>query len=398
MKKRGLLALAGLAYLGLPYALVQVANLGLVRRGRGPSTAVALTFDDGPDPATTPRVLDALKAANVRATFFMLGEAAARYPDLARRVKDEGHEVAAHGSTHRHAWARAPWQIAPDARASLRTLREVTGEGVRFFRPPHGAYTLASVLALRALHLQGVHWTVEAHDWHPDYTPQDVVARVLQHVESGGVIVLHDAGKGGQTAAEALPDLLRELRARGYAPGALGELPLLRPEVPRDLVARALKLLDGVFDRANHVVRFGVNANSLLRAAPAPFPFEGHPQFPKGTSLLELHVNSERVSQFADKPLTGVRLIRDSLRELARALRERDEWQGVPGVFALGPFSDLLSALGFSVSDAPPEITRRLGPWTAFLRWAYGSANQGAAHEVRMATITREELLRRYGK
>ncbi|AFZ67279.1 polysaccharide deacetylase family protein [Deinococcus peraridilitoris] len=402
MKKRVWWTLGALlAYVGLPYALVQVGNLGVVRRGRSPGTGIALTFDDGPDPSTTPRVLDALREAGVHATFFMLGEAAERHPDLVRQIAAEGHEVASHGYAHRHAWTRAPWSVGADLRRSLKVLRGLTGQDIAFFRPPHGAYTLATVLTLRFQAAQrgvrGAHWTVEAHDWHPGYTASGVTRRVLDSVEAGGVIVMHDAGRGGETAAQALPELLPELRKRGYAPTTLSGLEGVRPERAHDLLPRALKLLDRWFDRTGNVVRFGIKANSLLRAGLVKFPLPDHPQFAHGAPLLELHVNSERMTQFAPKPLTGIRMTRESLKELARAVQERPEWAGAQGVFAIGPFSDILGALGFEAADVPPAMRRRLGTWANMLRRAYGAVGEGHAHDVRVATISREELLRRYG-
>lgn len=386
-----------LAHVGLPYLLVQVGNLGVVRRGRGAGAEVALTFDDGPDPATTPRVLDALREAGVKATFFMPGEALRAFPDLARRVADEGHEVAAHGLAHRHAWFRSPLAPLSDTPGSLARLKTVTGRDARFFRPPHGAYTLAGVLALRASGALGAHWTVEAHDWHPGHSPEDVRARVLAHVVPGAVIVMHDAGVGGATTAEALPALLADLKARGYVPVPLGDLPEARPERPRDLLVRLFQALDAAFDRQNRIERVGQRAWSLLRAGRAPFPLEGSPLAEHGESLLEIHVDSDRVVRLAENPLRGLRLVRDSMKDLALALEEREEWRDVRGVFSIGPFSGIMAGLGFTVEDVPPDMRRRLTVWSDVLRRVYGSTDR-EAREARMAFITREELLRRYGK
>ena len=180
------------AYYLLPYLLVQVGNVGLVRRGRGTSTDVALTFDDGPDPASTPLVLDALRQAGVKATFFVVG-------------------------------------VRP-------TL----------FRPPHGAYTLVAILALRLEGLRGVHWTVMGNDWVEFMTPRRIVERIMTFLKPGGVIVLHDAGPGAKLCVLTLPLLLDALHQRGLRAGPVRDLPNARPERPRDLLPRLSKLLRGL--------------------------------------------------------------------------------------------------------------------------------------------------------
>ncbi|WP_425146256.1 polysaccharide deacetylase family protein [Deinococcus sp.] len=200
----------------LPYLLVQRWGLGLIRQGRGERREVALTFDDGPDPHTTPAVLDALAAAGVRATFFVLAPLARAHPDLIARMGREGHEVELHALHHVHAWMRSPWGAYLDPLRGAAVLEGVTGKRPRFHRPPHGAYTLATVLGQRRAGLMGAQWSIEAHDWHPAYTPGRVRRRVLAQLQPGAVIVMHDAGKGGATCVAALPRLLAELRGRGY--------------------------------------------------------------------------------------------------------------------------------------------------------------------------------------
>lgn len=397
-KALGGLALLGAVYVGAPYLAVQLANLGLLRLGRGPDVRIALTFDDGPDPETTPQVLEALAAAGVRATFFVLGVSVERFPDLARRIAGEGHEIGSHGYMHRHAWLRNPLGVRADLAKSLDVIEHVTGQRPTLYRPPHGAYSLATLWAMRACGVRGVHWTLEAHDWHPHYGPQDVVRRALKHAEPGGVAVLHDAGPGGKVTAAALPKLLRELGARGYQPSALGDLAGLRPERPADLAPRLLRLVDAAFDRVGGLSPVGNKAGSQMRAGVAAFPLADHSTFAKGERLLEMHVNGQKLARFQDKPLQGVRQTRDSLRELARAMRERPEWQGIPGVFAIGPYAGILGGLGFEISPVSEEMRRRLTLWTELLRRAYGNQPNAQMHEAKLALITRAELLRRYGE
>ena len=199
-----------LAYVGLPYLLVQVGNLGLIREGKRSRREVALTFDDGPDPATTPAVLAALEAAGMHATFFVLAERARAHPELLAQMRQAGHQIGVHAARHRHAWLRSPWGAFTDPIRATRSvqaaLRQIgLREQVTLHRPPHGAYTLATVLGQRRAGVTGVHWSTEAHDWDDRLTPAEVRERFNRWLVPGTVIVLHDAGPGARTTAPLLP-------------------------------------------------------------------------------------------------------------------------------------------------------------------------------------------------
>src|SRR5207248_657457 len=125
-----------------------------------------------------------------------------------------------------------------DIRQGVRALEQVTGVRPRYCRPPHGSYTLATPPALRALGLTPVHWSIEAHDWRPGFTPERVRERVLAAMEPGAVVVMHDAGRGAGNAVAALPGLLDALRSRGYKPVPLGKLTGARTGNLRDIALR----------------------------------------------------------------------------------------------------------------------------------------------------------------
>ncbi|WP_369411411.1 polysaccharide deacetylase family protein [Deinococcus betulae] len=217
----GLTAL--LAYIGLPYLLVQRLNLGLLREGPPQGNTLALTFDDGPDPQTTPAVLDALKAAGMHATFFVLAPLAEAHPDLIRRALAEGHEVQAHAVQHVHAWVRSPWSAFLEPGQAARRIAAMTGQPVTLHRPPHGAYTLATILGQRLANLRGAHWSVEGGDWHTGATPETTLAALLPRLSPGAVVVLHDAGPGAKVTVPMLPALLEAMQAQGLRSVTLRE-------------------------------------------------------------------------------------------------------------------------------------------------------------------------------
>ena len=226
MKRRGsrFLLLGVALYVVLPYLLVQRLGLGLIREGKQRRRELTLTFDDGPDPASTPAVLDVLAAAGARATFFVTLPNAQAHPELVGRMLTEGHEVAPHAVLHRHAWIRTPWGAALEPLRAARQLQELTGQPVRLYRPPHGAYTLATLLGVRWAGLVGAHWSAEGRDWHPASTPESMVRHVIARVHPGAVVVLHDAGPGARNTVPALLELLRSLGERGYGLVTLSEL------------------------------------------------------------------------------------------------------------------------------------------------------------------------------
>ncbi|MFJ9671054.1 polysaccharide deacetylase family protein [Streptomyces sp. NPDC101221] len=196
--------------------------------GQGSPSHVALTFDDGPDPGSTPRFLDALDVLGVRATFFVLGENVVRHPEVARELVRRGHELAVHGWTHDRPWWPSP---ARDARELLRTARvvgEVADRAPHWYRPPYGILTSGRWAAARRAGLRPVLWTAWGKDWRHDATPASVRATVAADLRGGGTILLHDtdhASAPGSWRATlgALPDLVRDCREAGLTVGPLGE-------------------------------------------------------------------------------------------------------------------------------------------------------------------------------
>ncbi|HEY7009711.1 MAG TPA: polysaccharide deacetylase family protein [Jatrophihabitantaceae bacterium] len=214
--------------------LPTVLAVGPVRRrvapglsGQGRSGHVALSFDDGPHPVSTPRFLDTLAAHDVCATFFVLGSQVAAHPAVARQIVDAGHEIAAHGWTHRSHLRRGPRDVANDLRRAVDIVEDVTGVRVRYWRPPYGIATGASLLAARHCGLRPVWWTVAGADWTAQATPESVRGAVLAGLRDGGTVLLHDADTTSAHGAwratlGALPDLLRDCAERSWEIGTVG--------------------------------------------------------------------------------------------------------------------------------------------------------------------------------
>jgi peptidoglycan-N-acetylglucosamine deacetylase len=184
------------------------------------TSGVALTFDDGPHPAGTRGVLDALAAGGARATFFLVGEQVLRYPDVVREIVAAGHEPAVHGFRHRNQMRLSAAAVAADLTEAFRVISQVSGVRPRIYRPPYGAFTAGGLAVVRRSPLQPLLWSRWGRDWRSDICPRRIVSLAADRLKAGDVILLHDAdwysARGSHTrTVRALPAILDEIRARG---------------------------------------------------------------------------------------------------------------------------------------------------------------------------------------
>lgn len=196
---------------------------------------VALTFDDGPDPSSTPAFLEALDTLGVHATFFMLGDMARRAPGLAAEVAAAGHEVAVHGDRHRSQLRLSPGVVTDDIARARDAVHHATGVEPMWFRPPYGTLSLAGLRGAHRAGLKTVLWTAWGRDWRAEATPESVVGDVLDGYVDGGTVLLHDsdctsAPKCWRATLDALPSLAAELDARSLRVGPVGEHGIARPD------------------------------------------------------------------------------------------------------------------------------------------------------------------------
>ena len=386
------------AHLLVPALAVQFANLGLLREGSRARRELALTFDDGPDPRTTPAVLDALQGAGARATFFVLADRAEAHPQLIARMLAGGHEVAAHAEKHVHAWVRTPWGGFLDVGHAVRRVAAVTGQPIRYHRPPHGAYTLATVLGQRAAGVRGVHWSVEGQDWRADRTPEQVRQRLLLRAGPGAIVVLHDAGPGAASTVPMLPDLLRELGARGYTFATVSGLNGAAPVNGAALRRRAFVALDAVFDWVGRIQPTAGRADNLFRTGASAFPLEGvtladGTPVPRGAPCTEFHVNNPLMVDLGiSRP--SIRQAQRDYRLVADDLLRRPDLRETQYVFCISAVSPLMAVMGFETHDLPPADARRLRLWARVMRWGYTGAPKVA--QPRLSILSRAAFLALY--
>ncbi|MDQ6617430.1 MAG: polysaccharide deacetylase family protein [Actinomycetota bacterium] len=196
--------------------------------GIGHVDHVALTFDDGPDPLSTPAFLDQLDHLGWRATFFLLGPMVRRAPTLTAELAARGHEIGVHGDEHRSHLQRTPAAIRDDMARARDSIADATGGAPRWFRPPFGTLSAGSLAAARRLDLQTVLWTTWGRDWRAEATPRTVVSDVAGGLRPGATVLLHDsdctsAPESWRATLGALAPMADLFARRGLTVGPLGD-------------------------------------------------------------------------------------------------------------------------------------------------------------------------------
>lgn len=202
-----------------------IRPVGSIVGVRTSDPVVGLTFDDGPDPVSTPAILDVLANYRARATFFVLTQRAAANPILIRRMQEEGHSIGLHGVDH-HRLTRMSGREARDhIRLGRDQFTSITGSPPIWFRPPYGSQSMATFLAARSCGMEVVAWSSDCADW-TDRAESAISTDAVESVSPGSILLLHDTLAAGPD--EVLPDvgidrpmliglILKGLRSRGLS-------------------------------------------------------------------------------------------------------------------------------------------------------------------------------------
>ena len=234
---------------------------------------LALTFDDGPDPRWTPAILDILKRENVPATFFIIGKNGQAYPDLVRRIVDEGHEVGNHSYTHPNL-GEIPLSLTElELNATQRLIESEVGRSTVLFRPPYFGDAEADkpqevepALVAQRLGYIMVGVRIDPDDWQLPVTADQIVQRTIDRAMDsnpetrGEIILLHDSGGDRSATIAALPKLIEQLKARGFRFVAVSDLAGLS----RDQVMPVIPPNQRVFTRADAVAFFFLSTGGWI--------------------------------------------------------------------------------------------------------------------------------------
>lgn len=224
-----------------------------VRRTWFPSLAgighphhVALTFDDGPDPRSTPHFLDALDRLSAHATFFVLAENLLRHPEVATDIVRRGHELGVHGWTHTRSWLPTVTRDIRELADATDVVRGFTGTSPLWYRPPYGILTASRWAAAVRSGLRPVLWSAWGRDWTTEATAGSILATVKRDLRGGGTVLLHDTDRESapgcwRATLAMLPGLIGDCRAAGLTVGPLADHGTPAHRAPRDAGSPAPK-------------------------------------------------------------------------------------------------------------------------------------------------------------
>lgn len=201
----------------LPPPVRSVAALGnMIPSNTDHSRSVCLTFDDGPDPQYTPNILKVLADFDIKATFFVLGEAAERYPHLIEQVIKAGHTVGNHTYSHRHPWMMSSAQAGHEVIHANAVISQITGSVPRWFRPPFGRLRGAMRRQAQQEQMATVLWSHSIIDWGVMGTKAGISKRLAQ-IKPGDIVLMHDGKREHnhpEITLQCLPQFLRSLADR----------------------------------------------------------------------------------------------------------------------------------------------------------------------------------------
>ena len=181
----------------------------------------SITFDCAWGADDIPNILDTLDKYKVKATFFVVGLWAEKYPDMVKQMADRGHDIANHGYSHAHMSQIPEAKIKEEILRCSEVLEKITGSKVTLFRPPYGEYNMATIKVAKNLNVQSIQWDVDSLDWKKNLSADDIYKRVTKRVTSGSIILFHN---DTLHTAEVLPSILENFTQNGYSCVSISEL------------------------------------------------------------------------------------------------------------------------------------------------------------------------------
>lgn len=416
-------------YMFLPWIMTRVLGFVAYSKGKTPGK-VAFTFDDGPDPQHTPVLLDLLKSYQVKATFFVLGSLAERYPELIKRIHNEGHEIGVHNYTHMSNWLMMPWTVHRNQ--VMRTadiVERITGERPVLYRPPWGIMNLFDFLLQRKLKI--VLWSVMASDWSCN-SPDDekkLAQKLLRRIKSGSIILLHDSGKtfGAKEDApgymlNALETVFKELASESYSYINVSEMMKYDARTEARCMSRTKKTIvalwlqwERLFVKMFNIIPIDED-NTLLKLRVREFSgereivLEDGEVIRKGDQIAELHLDNELLFKLGADARSTVHLTVQLIRRMEQLLPQinhlimhHPDFKNVKGLYGISIIHRGTTRFGFTVIDLPEGLfshfTRLYLRLLMYVIHPEGKERMQTKQELlvpKIIAISRRELMNRY--
>jgi peptidoglycan/xylan/chitin deacetylase (PgdA/CDA1 family) len=166
------------------------------------SNDIYLTFDDGPDPESTPLIINALNQNGFKATFFITGKNGQKYPDLVKLISESGNTIGMHGYNHLHPWKTGPLKTIQDLRM-MKAYFYIIDPHIKLYRPPYGKYNIVSLFYFLRKKIRPVFWNIDPEDYH-SADPQATASEIIRLIKPGSVILLHDGRDNPDTQSPSI--------------------------------------------------------------------------------------------------------------------------------------------------------------------------------------------------
>lgn len=323
-------------YAFIPGLITRIFGFRVFRRGSG-EHEYALTFDDGPDAQYTPQLLDLLKRYNAKATFFVVGSHAEQNPELVKRMHDEGHLIGIHNYVHKSNWLMRPATVSKQIMKTDKIIHSITGERTSYYRPPWGIVNLFD-LKKRGGKFKIVLWSAMFGDWRERIGADRLTERILNKLQPGEVLLLHDCG----TTAGANPDapqqmlialerVLEEAERRGLKSIRIDEMIKAKENAPEKKLSHsklAVVKLWLIWETIFHKLFRLKTVNPLdpllhyrlRKYSGDTIELEDGTKLQKGDKVVELHFDNEKLFHFGIRSRSSVHLAIQMIRSMEKEL------------------------------------------------------------------------------
>ena len=365
-------------YAFIPGLITRIFGFRVFRRGTG-NQEFALTFDDGPDPVYTPRLLELLKRYDMKATFFLVGSHAEKHPDVVRRIHEHGHLIGIHNYTHKSNWLMRPKTVRLQLKRTDDIIYSATGERPTFYRPPWGIVNLFDFAKNSGYRI--VLWSAMFGDWRSKTGSDKLAKRMLRKLKPGEVMLLHDCGTtmganpdAPEQMLTALEQVLTEAKHQNLKSIRVDDMIKQEKKSQKaqmSFLKRIVVFLWLLWEKAFHVL-FRLETVSpkdpMLHFRARPYrgktvTMDDGTRLEKGDQVLELHFDNKKLFHIGSRSrsemqlaIQMIRAVQKDLPTLANMVLERPEYMDVKGLYGVTMLSRGPEQFGFHVQDLPPGL------------------------------------------
>lgn len=359
-------------YAFIPGLLSRIFGYRVFKKGQA-KREIALTFDDGPDEVYTDQLLDLLKEYNAKGTFFVVGSHADKYPDVVRRIKEEGHTIGIHNYYHKMNWFMLPKTVKKQIEQTNETIYNITGQYTHYYRPPWGVVNLFDFARVKEFNI--ILWSGIFGDWQRKLGAEKLKNKMLKKLKPGAVFLLHDSGHtlGADNDAPAnmliaLRDVLEIGTQKGYQFVTIEQLQtisnkqvLVQPSTVKKAVVKVWLMYEKVVHqvlRLNDVKGYTKPFfyYRIIKHTGQTLHLNNGDKITKGDLIAELHFDNEQLSSFAFQSksmlTTALKLLKETERNLpflAHEVTKHQQYEQIKGIVGITMINRGADRLGFEL-------------------------------------------------